>query len=172
MEELESLLLGHRESIIAGLALAATLGLAGWWLGPRLGWVRGWIAFSGVWLGLILGLAVMRSGLHVPSLTGNGAFWATCRRNPGLKVRSAQDLVNLAMVAPLAFSLTMASRRWWAGLLLSTGVIILVEVAQATLGTGICEAGDATRNLAGALAGAAAGWAVLQLVPRSRASRA
>jgi hypothetical protein len=70
------------------------------------------------------------------------------------------------MLAPLAFGLTMASRRWWIGLAAATITIVLVEVGQAMLGTGLCEAGDATRNLVGALVGAAAGWCAVRLTTR------
>jgi hypothetical protein len=172
MGDLHSLLLGHRDGVAGGLLLAVLLGLVGWWLGPRLGWSRAWTAFSTAWLGLVLGLAVARSGVHPPSFGGNGAFWSTCRRNPGVTVRTAQDLVNVVMLAPLAFGLTMASRRWWIGLAAATVTIVLVEVGQAMLGTGLCEAGDATRNLVGALVGAAVGWCTVRLTTRLADRRA
>jgi len=93
--DLHTLLFGHRGSLIAGAVLALILGLVAWWLAPRLGWARGWSAFAAGWLGLLLGLAVVRTGLQFPSFSANGAFWSTCRRNPSLRLRNSQDLVNL-----------------------------------------------------------------------------
>jgi hypothetical protein len=168
--DLHTLLFGHRGSLIAAAVLALILGLGAWWLAPRLGWARGWSAFAAGWLGLILGLAVVRTGLHWPSFNANGAFWATCRRNPSLRLRNSQDLVNLVMFAPLAFAVTLASRRWWIALVVSGVLIALVEIAQAMLGTGICEGGDASRNFAGAVAGTAVAWLGLRVASRSEAS--
>lgn len=156
----------ERRSVIAGLLLAVVLGKCGWWLGTSVGWGRGWTAFAGAWLGLVLGLAVVRTGVHLPSFGGNGVFWSTCRRNPGISLRTTQELVNLLMLAPLAFGVTLASRRWWVALLVATVVIALVEVAQAMLGTGLCEVGDATRNFVGALIGVVVGCGAVTWLTR------
>jgi len=74
------------------------------------------------------------------------------------------------MYAPMAFAVTLASRRWWIALVVSAVLIALVEIAQAMLGTGLCEGGDASRNFAGALAGTAVAWLGLRFARRSGAS--
>lgn len=157
------MLLGHREPVIAGLVAAGLLGFVGWSVGPRFRWRRGWATFSCAFMGLVFGFTIVRTGMHLPSFDGNGAFWSTCRRNPGVTVRGSQDLLNLLMLAPLAFGVTLASRSCWKGLATAIGVIVLVEVGQSIFGTGLCEAGDATRNLIGASLGTAAAWCIVLL---------
>ena len=160
MEELRSLLLGNPASVAAAVALATALGFGGWRLGPRLGWDRRWTAFTGAWLGLVIGLTVVRIGVVVPPADTSRGLWSMCLWNPGLGVGNAEDLVNVVMLAPFAFGLTLASRRWWLGLAVSVVLIGVVEIAQAILGTGVCEAGDATRNLLGAMIGVGVGVGV------------
>jgi hypothetical protein len=148
--------------LLAAGALAFVLGLTAWLLAPRFGWDRTWSVVAAVLLASPLAFAILRLGL-TGFTTANWPIWTSCRRNPGLSVRTGQDVLNVVMLMPFAFAATLATRRWWLAIGLAVVASLVIEIAQSLLGSGICEVGDLSRNTAGALLGVAVGWVVLRM---------
>lgn len=147
--------------LLAAVVLSLVLGLTSWLLAPRFGWDRTWSVVAAVLLALPLAFAILRLGM-TGFTTVNWPIWTSCRLNPGLSVRTGQDVLNALLLMPFAFAATLATRRWWLALGLAAVASMVIEIAQSLFGSGTCEVGDLSRNTAGALVGVAMGWVVLR----------
>lgn len=147
--------------LLAAVVLMLVLGGTAWLLAPRFGWNRTWSVVAAVLLALPVALAILRLRMTGFS-TVNWPIWTSCRRNPGLGLRTGQDALNLLILIPFTFAATLATRRWWLAFCIAVFASATIEVAQSLLGSGTCEIGDLTRNIAGGLVGATLGWVVLR----------
>jgi glycopeptide antibiotics resistance protein len=80
-------------------------------------------------------------------------------------------VLNLVLLLPAAFFAAWALRRAWTVVLGALVLSLGVETTQAALDIGTCQAGDMTRNSAGALAGAVAGVLLARALGLRRGAR-
>jgi hypothetical protein len=81
-----------------------------------------------------------------------------------LEPSNAEQVLNLVLLLPAGFFAAWALRRVWVVVLVAAALSVGTEAAQAILDIGACQAGDMTRNAAGALVGAVCGALLAHLL--------
>ena len=106
-------------------------------------------ALSCVGIGLVLGVTLGRSPGGLLVRWGRG-----CLVQPGLSLRSGEEVLNFLLFAPACFFAVLALRRYLPVLALALLGSGLIEAVQSLTGVGTCQTSDVVRNVSGgALAG-------------------
>lgn len=154
---------GVLAAIVVGSLVLGTLGalLASW-----RGWAKAPAALAGCGVALALGVTLVRSGFD-PTRAGIRHPLAACLRD-SFSLDGGLQLLNFAMLMPVAFFGTLATRRPIATLLCCALLSGGIEVVQSMTGVGICQKQDFLNNSIGALPAAGVAWVLLALLGRTR----
>jgi hypothetical protein len=148
-----TILLGRR-SVQLGYLVSAVVLVAATLVAVRVArWERGRSAvavLAALALALLPALTLARHGLDLRRHPVCDWAWT-------LEPDDAEQVLNLVLLLPAGFFAAWALRRVWPVVLAAAALSVGVEATQAILDIGTCQAGDMTRNAAGALLGAAAG---------------
>ena len=148
-----TLLLGRRSVqlgyvVSAGVLVGLTLVAA---------WVAQWrpgrilvAVLAALSLALFPALTLARRGIDLRRRPTCDWAWA-------LEPTNAEQVLNVVLLLPAGFFAAWALRRVWVVVLAAVALSVGAEGVQAILDIGACQAGDMTRNGAGALVGAVAG---------------
>jgi hypothetical protein len=159
----------HKPGVLAAvLGGFVLLGLLAWGLASALHWYRLPAVLAGGGLALALAVTLVRSGGHLPQ--GVGDPLALCMRD-SFSLHGGLPVLNFAMLMPLAFFATLATRRPISVTLCCALLSAGIEVTQALTGLGICQKQDFLNNTAGALLAALVAWAVLAILGIERPGR-
>ena len=144
--------------LIAVILGTIVLGLLAWLLARALGWNRLAAVLAAAGLALALSVTLVRPGGHLPHHADNPLY--LCMRD-SFSLHGGLQLLNFAMLMPLAFFATLATRR---PISTAVGCAVLsagIEITQALTGLGICQKQDFLNNTIGAIVAAVVAWALL-----------
>lgn len=113
-------------------------------------------ALACVGTGLVLGVTLGRFQDGLVVRWGRG-----CLVQPGLSLRSGEEVLNSLLFAPACFFAVLALRRYLPVVALAVLGSAFVEAVQSVTGFGSCQTSDVVRNVGG---GALAGLAALGLL--------
>lgn len=155
---LTHLILSRPGVLIAVILGTVVLGILAWLLAGAVGWNRWAAVLAAAGLALALSVTLVRPSGHLPYRVGNPL--ALCMHD-SFSLQGGLQLLNLAMLMPLAFFGTLATRRPISIALSCAAVSAGIEITQALTGLGICQEQDFLNNSIGAIIAAVIAWALL-----------
>lgn len=157
----------RQPGVLAAIVMGSlVLGTIGWLLAAWRGWAKGPAAVAGCGVALALGVTLVRSGFDV-SREGLRHPLSACIQD-SFSLAGDMQVLNFAMLMPVAFFGTLATKRPLATLLSCAVLSGGIELIQATTSVGVCQKQDFLNNSVGALLAVAVAWGLLALSGRTR----